>query len=157
MKTLFLSSPTLKDRIVIDLKQTPAQLAETKKNPSMSANQGMYVQQLTSSHDQRRRRVLCWSHLLVSSKSPVGLKLISRVEGEIVSGLKYLQVVKRAGMTVDKTEAMLGSYGPQQEEYTKIVSPIWPGLIRLCLLPFLLSDHSILTPATVYIHRQELC
>jgi len=34
MKTLFLSSPTLKDRIVIDLKQTPAQLAETKKNPS---------------------------------------------------------------------------------------------------------------------------
>ena len=37
MKTLFLSSPTLKDRIVIDLKQTPAQLAETKKNPSMSA------------------------------------------------------------------------------------------------------------------------
>jgi len=38
MKTLFLSSPTLKDRIVIDLKQTPAQLAETKKNPSMSAS-----------------------------------------------------------------------------------------------------------------------
>lgn len=37
MKTLFLSSPTLKDRIVIDLKQSPAQLAETKKNPSMSA------------------------------------------------------------------------------------------------------------------------
>jgi Rho GDP-dissociation inhibitor len=35
MKTLFLSSPTLKDRIVIDLKQSPAQLAETKKNPSM--------------------------------------------------------------------------------------------------------------------------
>jgi Rho GDP-dissociation inhibitor len=25
-------------------------------------------------------------------------------------------------MTVDKTEAMLGSYGPQQDEYTKIVS-----------------------------------
>jgi len=38
MKTLFLSSPTLKERIVIDLKQTPAQLAETKKNPSMSAS-----------------------------------------------------------------------------------------------------------------------
>jgi len=52
------------------------------------------------------------------------VKLIPRVEGEIVSGLKYLQVVKRAGMTVDKTEAMLGSYGPQQEEYTKIVSHI---------------------------------
>jgi len=47
-----------------------------------------------------------------------------------VSGLKYLQVVKRAGMTVDKTEAMLGSYGPQQEEYTKIVSHIRVGFGR---------------------------
>jgi hypothetical protein len=54
-----------------------------------------------------------------------------RVEGEIVSGLKYLQVVKRAGMTVDKTEAMLGSYGPQQEEYTKIVSFILHTVIHL--------------------------
>lgn len=34
MKTLFLSSPTLKDRINIDLTQGPAKLAETKKNPS---------------------------------------------------------------------------------------------------------------------------
>ena len=38
-----------------------------------------------------------------------------------MSGLKYLQVVKRAGVAVDKTEAMLGSYGPQPEDYTKIV------------------------------------
>jgi len=36
MKTLFLSSPTLKDRIVIDLTQSPAKLAETKKSPSTS-------------------------------------------------------------------------------------------------------------------------
>lgn len=36
MKTLFLSSPTLKDRIVIDLTQSPAKLAETKKSPSAS-------------------------------------------------------------------------------------------------------------------------
>ena len=48
--------------------------------------------------------------------------ILPRVEGEIVSGLKYLQVVKRTGVTVDKTEAMLGSYGPQQDDYTKIVS-----------------------------------
>lgn len=45
-----------------------------------------------------------------------------RVENEIVSGLRFLQVVKRAGLTggersrlfltpVDKTEAMLGSVG----------------------------------------------
>ncbi|WRT68471.1 uncharacterized protein IL334_005447 [Kwoniella shivajii] len=42
------------------------------------------------------------------------------VENEIVSGLKYLQVVKRAGINVDKTEAMLGSYGPQDPAYTKV-------------------------------------
>ncbi|ORX38423.1 E set domain-containing protein [Kockovaella imperatae] len=41
------------------------------------------------------------------------------VQNEIVSGLKYIQVVKRAGITVDKTEAMLGSYGPQTEAYSK--------------------------------------
>ncbi|WVN86337.1 uncharacterized protein L203_101500 [Cryptococcus depauperatus CBS 7841] len=43
-----------------------------------------------------------------------------RIENEIVSGLQYIQVVKRAGITVDKTEVMLGSYGPQPEPYTKI-------------------------------------
>ncbi|WWC63369.1 uncharacterized protein I303_105969 [Kwoniella dejecticola CBS 10117] len=42
------------------------------------------------------------------------------VENEIVSGLRFLQVVKRSGITVDKTEAMLGSYGPQEASYTKV-------------------------------------
>jgi len=121
MKTLFLSSPTLKDRIVIDLKQTPAQLAETKKNPSMSAyrsprlriaDEQLLSKKVSSTLLELPFRKLSWARV----------KLIPSVEGEIVSGLKYLQVVKRAGLTVDKTEAMLGSYGPQQEEYTKIVS-----------------------------------
>jgi Rho GDP-dissociation inhibitor len=61
--------------------------------------------------------------------------LMTSVENEIVSGLKYLQVVKRSGMKgmseyrcpltiVDKMEAMLGSYGPNPagEVYTKIAS-----------------------------------
>lgn len=62
-----------------------------------------------------------------------------------MSGMKYLQVVKRTGMTgknrfsrgngvhraeadrssaptVDKMEEMIGSFGPQKEPYTKIVS-----------------------------------
>ncbi|WVQ68329.1 uncharacterized protein L199_006536 [Kwoniella botswanensis] len=42
------------------------------------------------------------------------------VENEIVSGLRFLQVVKRSGVKVDKTEAMLGSYGPQPAPYTKV-------------------------------------
>jgi len=122
MKTLFLSSPTLKDRIVIDLKQTPAQLAETKKNPSMSTS---FDRPCSVADDQSQsKKVSSTLSELPSRKLAQAwrVKLIPRVEGEIVSGLKYLQVVKRAGMTVDKTEAMLGSYGPQQEEYTKIVS-----------------------------------
>ncbi|KAF9575591.1 hypothetical protein EC968_002527 [Mortierella alpina] len=33
-----------------------------------------------------------------------------RVQHEVVSGLKYIQVVKRHGIKVDKTEHMIGSY-----------------------------------------------
>lgn len=38
---------------------------------------------------------------------------------EVLSGLKYIHVVKRAGVTVDKLEEMIGSYGPRQEPYVK--------------------------------------
>lgn len=42
-----------------------------------------------------------------------------RIQHEVVSGLKYLQVVKRKGIRVDKTEEMIGSYGPNVEPYEK--------------------------------------
>jgi len=38
---------------------------------------------------------------------------------EVLSGLKYIHVVKRAGVTVDKLEQMIGSYGPREEPYIK--------------------------------------
>lgn len=41
------------------------------------------------------------------------------VGAEVLSGLKYLHVVKRAGVTVDKLEEMIGSYGPRAEAYEK--------------------------------------
>ncbi|KAF7722875.1 hypothetical protein EC973_002636 [Apophysomyces ossiformis] len=65
------------------------------------------------------------------------IKVRFRVQHEIVSGLKYLQVVKRHGLRgeksqrsnnqlrtsildiVDKTEEMIGSYGPSAEAYEK--------------------------------------
>ncbi|GBC00183.1 hypothetical protein RclHR1_03780012 [Rhizophagus clarus] len=49
------------------------------------------------------------------------LKVKFRVQHEVVSGLKYLQVVKRKGIRVDKTEEMIGSYGPNPtpEPYEK--------------------------------------
>ncbi|CAI2186092.1 3970_t:CDS:2 [Funneliformis geosporum] len=49
------------------------------------------------------------------------MKAKFRVQHEVVSGLKYLQVIKRKGIRVDKTEEMIGSYGPNpnSEPYEK--------------------------------------
>ncbi|WVQ95018.1 hypothetical protein IAU59_002110 [Kwoniella sp. CBS 9459] len=91
LKTLFLQSPTLPKQITIDLTQSPAELAKLKKEP-----------------------------LTIKEGVEYSVGITFTVENEIVSGLKYLQVVKRAGLTVDKTEAMLGSYGPQEAAYTKV-------------------------------------
>ncbi|KAA8652483.1 hypothetical protein EYZ11_005218 [Aspergillus tanneri] len=40
------------------------------------------------------------------------IKAMFQVNHEVLSGLKYLQVVKRKGITVSKDEEMLGSYAP---------------------------------------------
>jgi len=45
------------------------------------------------------------------------------IKHTIVTGLKYLQVIKRAGLKVDKMEEMLGSYGPNEKPYTKVFPP----------------------------------
>lgn len=42
-----------------------------------------------------------------------------RVQRQVVSGLRYLQIVKRKGILVDKFEEMVGSYGPSKDIYTK--------------------------------------
>ncbi|KAJ5246296.1 Rho GDP-dissociation inhibitor [Penicillium chermesinum] len=40
------------------------------------------------------------------------IKVLFQVNNEILSGLKYLQVVKRKGIRVSKDEEMLGSFAP---------------------------------------------
>ncbi|MCJ1477663.1 hypothetical protein MMC13_006336 [Lambiella insularis] len=40
------------------------------------------------------------------------MKAIFKVQHDVLSGLKYLQVVKRKGIRVSKDEEMLGSYAP---------------------------------------------
>ncbi|XP_041812880.1 rho GDP-dissociation inhibitor 1 [Chelmon rostratus] len=46
------------------------------------------------------------------------IKINFKVNKEIVSGLKYIQQTFRKGVRVDKTEYMVGSYGPRpNEEY----------------------------------------
>lgn len=51
------------------------------------------------------------------------LKLTFKIQHEIVTGLKYLHVVKRMGLAVDKAEEMVGSYGPQVASYEKRFPP----------------------------------
>ncbi|MDV5145428.1 hypothetical protein R1T08_14705 [Streptomyces sp. SBC-4] len=46
-----------------------------------------------------------------------------RVDQGVVSGLRYVHVVRRAGLKVDKLEQMLGSYGPSADPYTKRSEP----------------------------------
>ncbi|XP_043352464.1 rho GDP-dissociation inhibitor 1 isoform X2 [Dermochelys coriacea] len=45
------------------------------------------------------------------------IKISFRVNKEIVSGLKYIQHTFRKGVKIDKTDYMVGSYGPRAEEY----------------------------------------
>ncbi|KAJ3047910.1 hypothetical protein HK097_011048 [Rhizophlyctis rosea] len=47
------------------------------------------------------------------------LKIRFRVNHDVISGLKYLHVVKRKGIKVDKMEEMVGSYGPSPDVYEK--------------------------------------
>jgi Rho GDP-dissociation inhibitor len=49
------------------------------------------------------------------------LKIKFRVQHEIVSGLKYIQAVKR--LVTAKTEEMVGSYGPSDQAYEKVFPP----------------------------------
>ncbi|KAF7964813.1 hypothetical protein HWV62_2747, partial [Athelia sp. TMB] len=48
-----------------------------------------------------------------------------KVNHSIISGVRYIQVVKRGGIRVDKLEQMLGSYGPTPDgkPYTKVFDP----------------------------------
>ncbi|KAI5450490.1 rho GDP dissociation inhibitor [Naganishia albida] len=88
---LFLEAATLNKTVSLDLTLGKEGLAKYKKEP-ITIKEG--------------------------AEFSVGIKF--RVENQIVSGMKYLQVVKRTGMTVDKMEEMIGSFGPQKEPYTKI-------------------------------------
>ncbi|ORZ41622.1 immunoglobulin E-set [Catenaria anguillulae PL171] len=51
------------------------------------------------------------------------LKIRFRIQHDVVSGLKYLHVVKRKGIKVDRAEEMIGSYGPQADPYEKKFHP----------------------------------
>jgi len=54
----------------------------------------------------------------IKEGSEYHLVFFFNVNNEIVSGLRFNQVVKRKGIAVDKTDVMVGSYAPKAEEYS---------------------------------------
>jgi RHO protein GDP dissociation inhibitor len=70
------------------------------------------------------------------------MKVRFRVQRQILSGLKYLQVVKRAGLS-QKQQEMIGSYGPstkEKPEYEqKCMFPTIDGCLRRVLTQCQLS------------------
>lgn len=45
------------------------------------------------------------------------IKISFKVNRDIVSGLKYVQQTYRKGVKIDKSDYMVGSYGPRPDEY----------------------------------------
>ncbi|KAK7470807.1 rho GDP dissociation inhibitor [Stygiomarasmius scandens] len=82
--TLELHSSTLPPgkTITLDI-SNKAQLEDTKKNP-----------------------------VVIKEGVEYNVRITFKVNHSIISGARYIQVVKRAGIKVDKLEEMLGSYGP---------------------------------------------
>jgi len=94
--TLFLTSPTLPSgRIELNISDS-THIAEVKKNP-ISIKEGIEY----------------------------NVGIVFKVNHSIISGVRYIHVVKRSGIKMDKLEQMLGSYGPSPggEPYTKNFPP----------------------------------
>ncbi|KAI0080638.1 rho GDP-dissociation inhibitor [Panus rudis PR-1116 ss-1] len=95
--TLELASPTLPPgkKLAMNIADQ-AQLAEIKKHP-----------------------------FVIKEGVEYNVRITFKVNHGICSGVRYMQVVKRSGMKVDKMEQMLGSYGPHPkgEAYTKNFDP----------------------------------
>ncbi|XP_058217922.1 rho GDP-dissociation inhibitor 1-like isoform X1 [Rhododendron vialii] len=53
--------------------------------------------------------------------SRYSLRFSFQVKNNIVSGLKYTNMVWKTGLKVDSTKEMLGTFSPQQEHYTHVI------------------------------------
>ncbi|KAG8942989.1 hypothetical protein FRC04_003275 [Tulasnella sp. 424] len=85
--SLFLTSPTLPPGKTIEMKLADPKAVEAfKKNPVSIKEDVEYN---------------------------VGIRF--QVNYDVISGLRYIHVVKRSGIKVDKLEQMIGSYGPKPD------------------------------------------
>ncbi|XP_060076500.1 probable rho GDP-dissociation inhibitor [Ylistrum balloti] len=67
----------------------------------------------------------------VVEDSKYKIVVLFHVQREIVTGLKYKQVAKRKGLTVETKNIMIGSYGPAENEqcYTSSVEEAPKGML----------------------------
>ncbi|GMM30607.1 Rdi1 protein [Martiniozyma asiatica (nom. inval.)] len=66
-------------------------------------------------------------HFKIKEKSIYQLTVKFKVQHEIITGLKYLQGVKKAAITVDKLEEPMGSFAPNTEDkqfYEKVFDEV---------------------------------
>ncbi|KAF9263547.1 rho GDP-dissociation inhibitor [Marasmius fiardii PR-910] len=63
--------------------------------------------------------------IIIKEGVEYNVRIHFRVNHSIISGVRYIQVVKRTGIKVDKLEQMLGSYGPSPDgkPYVKNFEP----------------------------------
>lgn len=52
---------------------------------------------------------------IIKEGSEYSMRVKFRVQHEVISGLRYLQKVKRKGVQVDKSEEMMGSFAPNTQ------------------------------------------
>lgn len=76
-------------------------------------NDAPVVVDLTNEHTVKE---LSKKHFKIKEKSVYKLIIKFKVQHEIVTGIKYLQDIKKAGFTVDKVQDPLGSYAPNTKE-----------------------------------------
>jgi len=55
----------------------------------------------------------------IKEGSEYSVNISFMVQNAVVAGLKYIQIVKRAGIKIEKWETMIGSYAPQASPYNK--------------------------------------
>ncbi|KAJ2503884.1 rho GDP dissociation inhibitor, partial [Coemansia sp. RSA 2049] len=58
--------------------------------------------------------------LIIKEGVEYAFKIKFVVQREMVTGLKFLQQVKRVGLPMDKLEVMCGSYGPKFEDQERV-------------------------------------
>lgn len=66
--------------------------------------------------NQKTLESLSKDYFKIKERSIYKLKIKFKVQHEIVTGIKYLQAIKKAGIRVDKVEDPLGSYAPNTKE-----------------------------------------